>query len=199
MKKKITWSQKQVWYLSIIVMLFQIKRSRTMVVVQCCISAVPPLTHWHSKLQVFQQTRGEQNFSKPFKKHHIYYWVFRLIFLSWFIWRPLDIPRAFQWTTHMTISSTLKFTNTLPYAWKYHRIDSTELIKKGVLTGSTQQSTWVIMYNSHKIILLYINEMFKLKINNSKPKDWPQIIHNQVCYYEYMIPDVRQNLSVPNF
>ena len=33
--------------------------------------------------------------------------------------------------THMTISSTLKFTNTLPYAWKYHRIDSTEFIQKG--------------------------------------------------------------------
>ena len=58
------------------------------------------------------------------------------------------------------------------------------------------------MYNLHKIILLYINEMFKLKINNSKPKDWPlipNIIPNQMCYYEYMIPDVRQNLSVPNF
>ena len=58
------------------------------------------------------------------------------------------------------------------------------------------------MYNLHKIILLYINEMCKLKINDSKPKDWPQfplIIHNQMCYYEYMIPDVVQNLSVPNF
>ena len=58
------------------------------------------------------------------------------------------------------------------------------------------------MYNLHKIILLYINEMFTLKINNNKPKDWPQIaltIHNQVFYYEYMIPDVRQKLSVPNF
>ena len=58
------------------------------------------------------------------------------------------------------------------------------------------------MYNLHKIILLYINEMFKLKIDNSKPKDWsqiPLIIHNQMRYYEYMIPDVRQNLSVPNF
>ena len=55
------------------------------------------------------------------------------------------------------------------------------------------------MNNLHKIILLYINEMFKLKINNSKPKDWsrfPLIIHNQICYYEYMIPHVRQNLSV---
>ena len=39
-------------------------------------------------------------------------------------------------------------------------------------------------------MLSYINEMFKLKINNSKPKDWPQIlliIHNQIvtmntCY-----------------
>ena len=44
--------------------------------------------------------------------------------------------------------------------------------------------------------------MFKLKINNSKPKDLHQIaliIHNQMCYYEYIIPDVRQNLSVPNF
>ena len=61
---------------------------------------------------------------------------------------------------------------------------------------------FTIMYNLHKIILLYINEMFKLKINNSKPKDWsriPLIIHNQMCYYEYMIPDVRQNSSVPNF
>ena len=58
------------------------------------------------------------------------------------------------------------------------------------------------MCNLHKIILLYINDMIKLKINNSKPKDWPQIslmIHNQICYGEYMIPDVRQNLSVPNF
>ena len=48
-----------------------------------------------------------------------------------------------------------------------------------------------------------MNEMYKLKINNSKPKDWSRIpliiIHNQMCYYEYMIPDVRQNLSVPNF
>ena len=61
------------------------------------------------------------------------------------------------------------------------------------------------MINLHKIILLYINEMFKLKINNSKPKDWPRIpliIHNQMCYYmyyEYMITDVKQNLSVPTF
>ena len=58
------------------------------------------------------------------------------------------------------------------------------------------------MYNLHKIIPLYINEMFKLIINNSNPKDWPQIpllIHNQMCYYEYMMPDVRQNLSVPYF
>ena len=49
------------------------------------------------------------------------------------------------------------------------------------------------MYNLHKIILLYINEMLKLKINNSKPKNWPQIpriIHNHMCYYEYMIPGV---------
>ena len=38
---------------------------------------------------------------------------------------PTRYSRAFEWTTHMTISSTLKFTNTLPYAWKYHRIDST--------------------------------------------------------------------------
>ena len=39
-----------------------------------------------------------------------------------------------------------------------------------------------------------MNEMFKLKINNSKPNHWsriPLIIHNQMCYYEYMIPDVR--------
>ena len=51
------------------------------------------------------------------------------------------------------------------------------------------------MYNLHKIIELYINEMFKLKPNNSKATDWPQIppiIHNQMCYYQYMIPDVRQ-------
>ena len=58
------------------------------------------------------------------------YWVFRLNFHSWFIWCPFDISRAFERTTHLTISSTLKFTNTLPYAWKYHRIDSTELIQK---------------------------------------------------------------------
>ena len=48
-----------------------------------------------------------------------------------------------------------------------------------------------------------LHEMFKLKIkiNNSKPKDWsqiPLIIHDQMCYYEYML-HVRQNLSVPNF
>ena len=58
------------------------------------------------------------------------------------------------------------------------------------------------MYNLHKILVLYVNEMFELKISNSKPKDWPRItliIHDQMCYYEYMIPDVRQNLSVPNF
>ena len=57
------------------------------------------------------------------------------------------------------------------------------------------------MYNLHKIILLYNDEMFKLKSNNSKPKDWPQIpliIHNQMFYYEYIIPGVRQNLSVPH-
>ena len=44
--------------------------------------------------------------------------------------------------------------------------------------------------------------MFELQIDNSKPKDWPPIpliIHNQMSYYEYMIPDVRQNLSMPNF
>ena len=67
---------------------------------------------------------------KTFKKHYIYNWVFRLIFHSWFIWCPLHIARAFEHTTHMTISSTFNFTNTLPYAWKYDRIDSTELIQK---------------------------------------------------------------------
>ena len=39
------------------------------------------------------------------------------------------------------------------------------------------------MYNLHKTILLYINEMFKFKINNGKPTDWSRIlliIHNQV-------------------
>ena len=77
---------------------------------QCCISAVRSLTPQHSKLQVFQQTCGAQNFLKPSKKHHIYYWVFRLIFHSWVIWCPLDVSRAFEWTTHMTISATLKFT-----------------------------------------------------------------------------------------
>ena len=82
------------------------------------------------ELIVFQQTCGAQKFSKPIKKHHIYYWVFRLIFHSWLTWYPLDILRTFERTTHMTISSTLKFTNTLPYAWKYHMIDSTELIQK---------------------------------------------------------------------
>ena len=107
---------------------------------QCCISAVPSLTLWHSK-QVFQQTRGAQNFSKPFKKHHIYYWVFRLIFHSWFIWCPLDISRAFEHTTHMTISSTLKFTN-MPE--NIIGLIAQNLSKKGGLTGSTQQrSTWV--------------------------------------------------------
>ena len=58
------------------------------------------------------------------------------------------------------------------------------------------------MYNLHKIILLHTDDMCELKINYIKPKDWPQIpliIHNQMCYYEHMIPDVRQNLSVPNF
>ena len=58
------------------------------------------------------------------------------------------------------------------------------------------------MYSLHENILLCINEMFELKINNSKPTDWPRIpltIYNQMCYYEYMIPDVRQNLLVPNF
>ena len=58
------------------------------------------------------------------------------------------------------------------------------------------------MDNLHKIILLYSNKMFTSKINKSKPKDWPQIpliIHNQMCYYEHMTPDMRQNLSVPNF
>ena len=74
---------------------------------------------------------GPRTFQDPFKKHCIlYHWVFRFIFHSWFISCPLNISRAFEWTTHMTISSTLKFTNTLPYTWKYDRIDSTELIQK---------------------------------------------------------------------
>ena len=37
-------------------------------------------------------------------------------------------------------------------------------------------------------------EMFKLKINNSKPKDWSRIpltIHNQMCYYEQNLHDTR--------
>ena len=115
-------------------------------------SAVPSLTPRQSKLQVFQQTRVAQNFSKPYKKHHIYYWVFRLSFHSWFIWYPLDISRAFERTTYMTISSTLKPTNTLPYAWKYHRIDSTELIKMGGLTSSTQQRSTRVQYFRTKIL-----------------------------------------------
>ena len=111
---------------------------------QCCISAVHSLTPRHSKFQVFQQTRGAQNISKSFKKHHIYFWVFRLIFYSWFIWCPPDISRAFERTSHMTISSTFKFTNTLPYAWKNHRIDSTKVIYiKGVLTGII---TWLLCF-----------------------------------------------------
>ena len=80
------------------------------------------------------------------------YILFRLIFHSWFIWYPLDILRAFERTTHMIISLTLKFTNTLPYAWKYHRIDSTELIQKGILTSSTQQrSTWVQYFRTKNL------------------------------------------------
>ena len=77
----------------------------------------------------------------------------QIIFHSWFIWCPLDISRAFERITHMTIPSTLKFTNTLPYAWKYHMIDSTELIqKKEVLTGNTQQrSTWVKYFRTKEI------------------------------------------------
>ena len=43
---------------------------------------------------------------------------------------PTWYLRAFERTTHMTISSTLKFTNMLHCAWKYHGIDSTELIQK---------------------------------------------------------------------
>ena len=83
----------------------------------CGISAVPSLTPQHSKLpSISSNSWGPE--------------LFRLIFHSWFIWYPLDISRAFERTTHMTISSTLKFTNMLPYAWKYHRIDSTELIQK---------------------------------------------------------------------
>ena len=109
---------------------------------QCCISAVPSLTPRHLK-QVFQQTRGAQNFSKSFKKHHIYYWVFRLIFHSWFIWCP--ISRAFERTTHMTISSTLKFTNTLPYAWKYHiGLIAQNLSKKGDFLSSIT-FPWLLM------------------------------------------------------
>ena len=133
---------------------------------QCCISAVLSLTPRHSKLQVFQQTRGAQNFSKPFKKHHIYYWVFRLIFHSWFIWCPLDNSRAFERTTHMTISSILKFTNSLPYAWKYHRIDSTELIQNGVLTGSTQQrsTSWSVQ-NFRTRTLQVSNDSTENKLN----------------------------------
>ena len=44
----------------------------------------------------------------------------------------------------MTISSTLKFTNTLPYASKCHRIDSTELIQiKGFWLAAHNRSIWV--------------------------------------------------------
>ena len=54
--------------------------------------------------------------------------------------------RAFKCTTHMTISSTLKFTNTLTYAWKYHRIDSTELIKKGFWLAA--HNRWAPEFNT---------------------------------------------------
>ena len=143
---------------------------------------MPSLTPRHSKPQVFQQTRGAQNFSKPFKKHHIYYWVFRLIFHSWFIWHPLDISRAFERTIHMTISSTLKFTNTLPYAWKYHRIDSTELIQKGVLTSSTQQrSTWVQYFKTKTLTLQVISDSTKNKLN---PIQF-LLYYNVICIKSY--------------
>ena len=39
--------------------------------------------------------------------------------------------RAFERTTRMKIPSTLKFTNTLPYAWKCHRIDNRTYPKRG--------------------------------------------------------------------
>ena len=127
----------------------------TMLHISCALINSPTLKTW-------QHTRGAQNFSKPFKKHHIYYWVFRLIFHSWFIWYPLDISRAFERTTHMTISSTLKFTNTLPYAWKYHRIDSTE--QKGALTGSTQQRSTCVQYFRTKTLQVRSDSTKKNKL-----------------------------------
>ena len=44
--------------------------------------------------------------------------------------------------------------------------------------------------------------MLKSNTNKSKPKELPQtllIIHNQMCYYEYMTLKLMQNLSVWNF
>ena len=64
------------------------------------------LTHWHPKIQVFQQTRRAQNFSKPFKKHHILLGVqinFPLmihLIPTWYFESFLNAPPIWQYHQH---------------------------------------------------------------------------------------------------
>ena len=71
--------------------------------------------------------------------------MFRCTFHWWFIWCSLDIARAFERTTHMTIScqhSSSQILCLMPE--NIIRLIAQNLSKKGVLTGSTQpRSTWV--------------------------------------------------------
>ena len=109
---------------------------------------MPSLTPQHSK-SISTNSWGP----KPFKKHHILYWVFRLTFHTWFIRCPLDISIAFERTVHiMTISSTFKFPNTSPYAWKYHRIGSTELIPNKANLRDLIAATGLVISNWIQIV-----------------------------------------------
>ena len=110
-------------------------------------------------------------------------WVVTSVTLTFDLW-----PWRFAWTSLLTMVITPE--NFMMMRWWEHG-------EKGVTDRQTDRRTDRRTENT-----ICRAAWSQLKINNSKPKDWSRIpltIHNQMCYYEDMIPDVRQNVSVPNF
>ena len=66
---------------------------------RCCISTISSLTPWFSKFQVFQQTRGTPNFSKPFQNYHKYFVLLMPENIIWLVAQTSSQIRGFDWST----------------------------------------------------------------------------------------------------
>ena len=120
------------------------------------------------------------------------------------IFKTLQETSYIQLGVQINLSFMIQSSTKQRSTWVQYFRTKTLQVRSDSTENKLNPIQFLIYYNVQFaiIILLCNNEMFKLKINNSKPEDWsriPLIIHNQMCYYEYMIPDVRQNLSVWDF